>query len=130
MRVHLRAPSMHFSFQKSLAGAVLLALAAIPAAHAEIDFNTLEIPREIASVLADEGPSSTRQGASTVEVGRDSSLGGAIFNPFSQPAALPPPGPVAVARPPAAPEPDSSMTLTLVVAAAGAALAGWLLRRL
>nr|WP_214701234.1 hypothetical protein [Variovorax paradoxus] len=121
---------MHIIYQKSLAGAVLLALAAIPAAHAEIDFNTLEIPREIASALPDEGSSSIRHGVSTVETGRDSSLGGAIFNPFSQPAALPPAGPVAVARSPTAPEPGSTVTLTLIVAAAGAALAGWLLRRL
>jgi hypothetical protein len=119
---------MHFTFQKNLAGAVLLALTAIPAAHAEIDFNTLEIPGEIA-VLADEGSSSTQQGVSAVEAGRDSSLGGAIFNPFSQPAELPPAGPTAVARHPAAPEADPTVTLTLIVTAAGAALAGWLLRR-
>ncbi|CAN7730647.1 hypothetical protein LJR290_006932 [Variovorax sp. LjRoot290] len=121
---------MHFILQKILAGAVLLALAAIPAAHAEVDFNTLEIPREIASALPDEGSSSIRQGVSTVEAGRDSSLGGAIFNPFTQPAALPPPGPVAAARPPATPEPGSTVTLTLIVSAAGAALVGLLLRRL
>jgi hypothetical protein len=125
---------MHFPVQQALAGAVLLALnAIIPAAHAEIDFNTLEIPKESATVLPDDGTFSNQQGTSTVEAVPDKSLGGAIFNPFLQPADPPSPAPAAIARParpPAAPEPDSTVAFTLIVAAAGAALASWFLRRL
>jgi len=121
---------MHLTIQKSPAGAVLLALAAIvPAAHAEIDFNTLEAPRESASALPNDETSSTRQGASTVEAAPDRSLGGAVFNPFSRPAEPPSPAPAAVARPPAAPESDSSVALTLIMAGAGAILVGCFLRR-
>lgn len=121
---------MHLTVQRSLATAVLLALAAIfPAAHAEIDFNTLESPGESASALPNDGTSSTRQGMSAVEAVPDRSLGGAVFNPFSRPAEAPSPAPAAVARPPAAPESDSSVALTLIMAAAGAFVVGCFLRR-
>ena len=129
MRGALTRSFMHFKFQKGLAGAVLLALATLPVAHAEVDFNTLEVPGEIASVLPHDGPSSTRQELSTAEAGRDSGLGGAILNPFSQAADPPPPAPAVVAHPPITPEPDSDAILALIVAIAGAALAGALLRR-
>lgn len=130
--MHAQAPiPMHVPLQKSFAGAVLLALSANSSvAHAEIDFNTLEIPKESAPALSSDGTSSTQQVTRTVESGSDGSLGGAIFNPFSQPAERRSPVPTAMARPTAAPEPDSTVSFTLIVSAAGAALAGWLLRRL
>ena len=129
MRCALTRPFMHFTFLKGLAGAVLLALATLPVARAEVDFNTLEVPGEIASVLPYDGPSSTRQEVSTAEAGRDSSLGGAILNPFSQPADPPPPAPAVITRPPITPESHSDAIPALIVTIAGAALAGGLLRR-
>lgn len=137
---------MQRSTQKNLAAAVLLSLAAfLPSAHAETDFNTQEAPSETAGVVfPDDGtwpawqdknksPSTT----TTVEAGSDRSLGGAILNPFSQPAELPAPSlapvqasaPAAVATPPAPPESDATTSFTVMGLAAGAVLAGFALLR-
>jgi hypothetical protein len=128
---------------KYLAVAVLLSLAAVlPSVHAEADSNTLAASSDGAVVFPNDGTWPAWQDKSTsttVEAAADSSLGGAILNPFSQPAELPAvspapaPVPAAVAQPPAPPEPDSTTSLTLMAIAAGAAgavLAGFALHRL
>ncbi len=130
---------MKILIQKNLAAAVLLSLAAVlPSAHAETDFNTLEPPSNGGVVFPNDGTWPVWQDKSTsttVEAPPDRSLGGAILNPFSQPAELPPPSPApapavaAVAQPPAPPQSDSTTSFTLMAIAAGAVLAGFALHR-
>lgn len=138
---------MQLPTRKNLPAAVLLLLAAVlPPAHAETDFNTLEAPSDNGVVFADDGTwpawqdknkSPTPSAGTTVEAGSDRSLGGAILNPFSQPAeqlaASPAPAPsrapAAVATPPAPAESDSTTRFTLMGLAAGAVLAGFALLR-
>ncbi|MGK6310605.1 hypothetical protein [Variovorax sp. DT-64] len=136
---------MQLPIQKILATAVLLLLAAVlPSAHAQTGVNTLEASSDGAVVFPNDGTwpawqdksTSTSTGTSTtVEAASDRSLGGAILNPFSQPAELPAPppaprpAPAAVAHPPAPPESDSTTNFMLMALAAGAVLAGFALRR-
>ena len=133
---------MQLPIQKNLAAAVLLSLAVVlPSAHAQTDVNTLEAPGDRGVVFPNDGTWPVWQDKSTststtVEAAPDGSLGGAILNPFSQPAELPAPSrapapaPAAVATPPAPPESDSTTSFTLMAIAAGAVLAGLTLRRL
>lgn len=131
---------LQLPIQKSLAAAILLSLAAVfPSAHAEADVNTLELPSDGAVVFPNDGTWPAWQDKSTatsatVEAAPDTSLGGAVLNPFSQPAELPvsapAPAPAAVATPPAPPESRATTSFTLMAIAAGAVLAGFGLRRL
>lgn len=133
---------LQLPIQKSLAAAILLSLvAAFPSAHAEADSDTLEPPGDGAVVFPNDGTWPAWQDKSTststtVEAVPDRSLGGAILNPFSQPAdlpapsAAPAPAPAAVATPPSPPASDSTTSFTLMAIAAGAVLAGFALRRL
>lgn len=136
---------MQLSIQRKLPAAVLLSLAAVlSTAHAQADSSTLEGSSDGAVVFANDGTwpawqdQSTRAATSiTVEAARDSGAGGAVLNPFSQPAELlsaplPASAPYAatVAQPPAPPESDSATGLMLMAIAAGAVLAGFALRRL
>jgi hypothetical protein len=138
---------MQLPIQKKLAAAVLLSLAVVlPSAHAQTDGNTLEAPGDRGVVFPNEGTwpvwqdkstSTSMSTSTTVEAAPDGSLGGAILNPFSQPAELPAPSrapapapaPAAVATPPTPPESESTTSFTLMAIAAGAVLAGFALRR-
>ena len=138
---------MKIPIQKNLAAAVLLSLAAVlPSVHAQSDVNTLEAPSDGGVVFPNDGTwpvwqdksTSTSTSTSTaVETPPDRSLGGAILNPFSQPAELPAPSPApalarapaAIATPPAPPESDSTTSFTVLGLAAGAVLAGFALLR-
>ncbi|KWT87603.1 MULTISPECIES: hypothetical protein [unclassified Variovorax] len=137
---------MQLSVPKNLAATVLLSLAAVlPSAHAQTDVNTAEAPSDGAVVFPNDGTwpvwqdkstSTSTSTTTTVAAPPDRSLGGAILNPFSQPAELPTaasstpaPAPAAVATPPAPPESDATTSFTLMVIAAGAVLAGFALRR-
>lgn len=138
---------MQLPIQKYLAVAVLLSLAAaLPCAHAQTDVNTREASSDGAVVFPNDGTwpawqdkstttSTSTSTSTTVEAASDRSLGGAILNPFSQtselPARSPAPAPVpaAVAQPPAPPESDSTTGFTLMAIAAGAVVAGFVLRR-
>ncbi|VTU36459.1 hypothetical protein [Variovorax sp. RA8] len=135
---------LQLSIRKNLAAAVLLSLAAVlPSAHAETDSNALEPPGDGAVVFPNDGTwpawqdkSPSTSTSTTVEAAPDRSPGGAILNPFSQPAELPAPtpapapAPAAVATPPAPGEPDSPTSFALMAIAAGTVLAGFALRRL
>jgi len=94
----------------TVAAALVLALAAMPAAHAQIDLKT--------------GGASP---ASTAKAGEAASLGGAVFSPFveSSKSGASTRNPAQRALP--ADEPD--LTPTLVVVLAAAAALGWIVRR-
>lgn len=108
-------------------GAVLLAIAAFPAAHAQIDLNAGASSAASLSTRSQEISALPRSGSTTENAGEGASLGGAVFSPFAEPPKSSAAHRTSAERALAANEPD--FTLTLVVVLAAATALGWLLRR-
>jgi hypothetical protein len=109
---------MHRMVPTAFAGAVVLAFAAMPAAHAGIDFSAGGA--SVASLSA-RPAEFTAPGSSTIEkAGDGASLGGAVFSPFAESAKSSAPHKASAERTSATDEPDLTLSLVVVLAAAAA----------